>query len=83
MDSRSAIEKIIRVWRDPKYRGSLSSEELRSLPQSPVGFLDLNEEEQSNVTGGTSMPVLCTSIPSICVRSTICGTCADFTAGCC
>lgn len=41
---------IIRAWKDESYRNSLSAEQISQLPANPAG--NLNEEEQSMVTGG-------------------------------
>ena len=46
-----SITKIIRAWEDPEFRGSLSAAELASLPESPVGAIELTEDELSEVLG--------------------------------
>ena len=82
-DEKDIARKIVRAWKDPEYRDSLSPEEQAELPEVPAGFLDLSEEEQMEAVGGTTIIVLCSGIPSACERSSICGTCSAFTAGCC
>ena len=38
-------EQIIRAWKDPAYRASLTEEEQASLPESPVGQPGVGLEE--------------------------------------
>ncbi|GCE22204.1 mersacidin/lichenicidin family type 2 lantibiotic [Dictyobacter kobayashii] len=76
-------EKIFKAWKDPAFRASLSPEEQGELPETPAGFLDLSEEEQDGLVGGTTVVIVCTTVPSLCARGTLCGTCAVFTSGCC
>ncbi|HEX6288901.1 MAG TPA: mersacidin/lichenicidin family type 2 lantibiotic [Herpetosiphonaceae bacterium] len=40
----SAIN-VIRAWKDEDYRMSLSEEQLGLLPASPVGTIDLSDED--------------------------------------
>jgi len=42
---------IIRAWKDPKYRKSLSQEELDRLPVNPAGLVELSEQALHGVTG--------------------------------
>jgi len=53
---------VIRAWKDPKYRATLSEEELRQLPQSPIEDA-LSEVESMSILGGDKNPsqgFLCT-----------------------
>jgi mersacidin/lichenicidin family type 2 lantibiotic len=43
---------VVRAWKDEKYRLSLSVEELAQLPASPVGLVELADEDLSTVLGG-------------------------------
>ena len=43
---------ITRAWKDELYRQSLSEEELLTLPESPVGGLDLSDDILDTVYGG-------------------------------
>lgn len=45
---------LIRAWKDPMYRSSLSVEELGALPAHPAGLIDLREEELRAVAGMTT-----------------------------
>ncbi len=42
---------IIKAWKDPEYRASLTQEELESLPEHPAGVLD--SEDMKKIKGGT------------------------------
>jgi len=42
---------IIRAWEDPEYRSSLTSDQLASLPTSPVGEIELTDDELTEVMG--------------------------------
>jgi mersacidin/lichenicidin family type 2 lantibiotic len=44
--------KIIRAWRDPKYRMSLNAEQKNAMPEHPAGVIDLNGADLDSVTGG-------------------------------
>jgi|HubBroStandDraft_2_1064218.scaffolds.fasta_scaffold299772_1 mersacidin/lichenicidin family type 2 lantibiotic len=43
---------IVRAWKDPEYRKSLTPTELASLPASPAGVGDLSDDELSRIAGG-------------------------------
>ena len=43
---------ITRAWIDELYRQSLSEVELRTLPESPVGGLELSDDILDTVYGG-------------------------------
>lgn len=47
-------ELIIRAWKDPTFRASLSAEERAALPESPSGrpMTELDEDELTEVSGG-------------------------------
>jgi mersacidin/lichenicidin family type 2 lantibiotic len=42
---------IVRAWKDPEYRKTLTSEELASLPPNPAGQPELTEEELATIAG--------------------------------
>jgi mersacidin/lichenicidin family type 2 lantibiotic len=57
---------IVRAWKDPKYRKSLTPEEMASLPANPVGDVVLTWDELSGIAGGV-FPItltLCHLCPS-------------------
>ena len=47
-------ETIIRAWKDPKFRASLTSEERAALPELPSGkpVTELDEGELADAVGG-------------------------------
>jgi mersacidin/lichenicidin family type 2 lantibiotic len=47
-------EMIIRAWKDPEYRASLTAEERAALPESPSGrsMTELDEAELHGAVGG-------------------------------
>jgi mersacidin/lichenicidin family type 2 lantibiotic len=47
-------ELIVRAWKDPQFRASLSPEERAALPESPLGesLSELDETELSRIIGG-------------------------------
>jgi mersacidin/lichenicidin family type 2 lantibiotic len=47
-------EDIVRAWKDPNYRSTLSKEQLAELPINPVGTFELTEAELAEVAGGTT-----------------------------
>jgi mersacidin/lichenicidin family type 2 lantibiotic len=51
-------EMIVRAWKDPRYRASLSAEQRAALPDFPSGkpITELEESELGLATGGL-MPV--------------------------
>jgi mersacidin/lichenicidin family type 2 lantibiotic len=46
-------DKIIRAWKDPEYRQSLSEEERELLPENPAGAIELTDEELDMAAGGS------------------------------
>lgn len=45
---------VIRAWKDPKFRASLTQEQRDALPESPCGksMEELSEEDLQGITGG-------------------------------
>lgn len=43
---------IIRAWKDPEYRASLSEAERARLPANPAGLLEAAEDELMAASGG-------------------------------
>jgi mersacidin/lichenicidin family type 2 lantibiotic len=50
-------ETLIRAWKDPAFRASLSSEQRQALPENPSGkpMTELGDDELTDVTGGGSL----------------------------
>jgi len=43
---------IIRAWKDPNYRNSLSEAERAALPANPAGIIELTDAELCGASGG-------------------------------
>jgi mersacidin/lichenicidin family type 2 lantibiotic len=43
---------IIRAWKDPAYRNSLSNAQREALPANPAGSVELSDADLGKVTGG-------------------------------
>jgi mersacidin/lichenicidin family type 2 lantibiotic len=41
---------VVRAWKDPLYRASLSAEEVAGLPGHPSGLMELAEEQLRSVS---------------------------------
>jgi mersacidin/lichenicidin family type 2 lantibiotic len=52
---------LIRAWKDPVYRSSLTVEELGALPAHPAGLIDLRDEELRGVGGALTTALTCTA----------------------
>jgi len=74
------IEQIIKAWKDPTYRASLSEQERAQVPAHPAGVLELTDAQLGDVSGAAAKPsVLCSSdvicgSASIICASSICKT---------
>lgn len=79
----------IKAWKDPIYRATLTDEERLRLPSSPVGFVELSDDELDGADGGTWTPtptitVVTQAVGCFSFNGTFCnGTCAAWTNGCC
>lgn len=83
-------EHIINAWRDEEYRESLDDEQRAALPESPVGPIDLSEDELEEVDGGSNTVVLTIATEILthasfqyCESIAHGGSCAVGTDGCC
>jgi mersacidin/lichenicidin family type 2 lantibiotic len=47
-----AKQQIIRAWKDPAYRNSLSAAERAALPANPAGGIELSDRDLGKVAGG-------------------------------
>lgn len=68
-------DDIIRAWKDPTYRASLTIEQLADLPPNPIGGFELSEEELKQAAGAGS------SVGGSCGRSNCCwsnATCNEY-----
>ena len=44
--------QIIRAWKDPSYRNSLSQAERAALPANPAGAIEISDADLGKVAGG-------------------------------
>ena len=42
---------VIRAWKDPSYRATLTEGERAMLPSNPAGLVDLSDEELKEASG--------------------------------
>lgn len=47
------MSNVVKAWKDPVYRASLSSEEKLAMPTNPAGdvLAELSDAELTNITG--------------------------------
>ena len=57
---------VIRAWRDPEYRGTLSSEQLAALPAHPAGLVELSDAELASASGLDSLDTVAITIAPPC-----------------
>jgi len=50
---------IVRAWKDPEYRKSLSEAERAKLPDNPAGLIELKDAELDAISGGRRHPNTC------------------------
>ena len=50
-------ESIIRAWKDPAYRASLSSEQRAELPEHPSGVVELDDTTLGEAVGGAVLGI--------------------------
>ena len=42
---------IVRTWKDPVYRATLSPEQLAALPAHPAGLVEISDDQMRNASG--------------------------------
>ncbi|MEX1364190.1 MAG: mersacidin/lichenicidin family type 2 lantibiotic [Nannocystaceae bacterium] len=45
---------VVRAWKDPAYRRTLTPEQLASLPEHPAGLVELSDEQLGEASGGVA-----------------------------
>lgn len=45
-------QDIIRAWKDPEFRNSLSEDQRSQLPENPAGILEIPDESLETIVGG-------------------------------
>ena len=74
---------VIRAWKDPEYRSSLSDSQRAKLPENPAGSMSLADSDLDSVVGGYTFFAGCqpltdgfggcpVSFPGICTCIDIC-----------
>ena len=56
MRNRKTTVDVVRAWKDPAYRATLSSEQLARIPASPAGVSELDSNVLGEVGGGVGRP---------------------------
>lgn len=51
LSSETTNLDVVRSWKDPRYRRSLSAQQLETLPQHPCGSAMLSDEELKAASG--------------------------------
>ena len=47
------VTDVIRAWKDPEYRESLSDEQQAALPANPAGLIELSDKSLGVVVGAS------------------------------
>ncbi len=67
VNTRQANLDIVRSWRDPRYRRSLSAQQLQRLPEHPAGPAMLTDQELKIAAGlldeDFAFPITLTTAP--------------------
>jgi mersacidin/lichenicidin family type 2 lantibiotic len=59
---------IIRAWKDPAYRNTLSAAELAALPANPAGAIEIQNSDLGTIAGGRPpISQVCTLTNCTCV----------------
>lgn len=58
-------QNVVRYWKDPEYRASLSDDERAAFPENPAGIADVTDHALADVRGGTLF--VCPSIYLSCL----------------
>ena len=52
--SKSDVD-VVRAWKDPAYRRTLTAEQVAALPAHPAGLVDLGDEDLAGARGGLAI----------------------------
>ena len=63
-------DNIIRAWKDPRYRESLTEGERALLPEHPAGLVELSDSELDDAAGGLITILLSLAFGSCNIRCT-------------
>jgi mersacidin/lichenicidin family type 2 lantibiotic len=72
-------KNIIRAWKDPVYRSSLSERERAALPPNPAGAIEISDADLGKVAGGLDTPnsffcTICPTYTCTAICSVLCNT---------
>ncbi len=56
-------QQVVKAWKNPEFRASLSEAQRNALPANPAGLVELNEKELMEVGGGTTL--LCVAVATV------------------
>lgn len=59
------MKKIVRAWKEPRYRRSLSEAERSAVPAHPAGMIELSMAELETVAGAG-----CSAMTRVCNTAT-------------
>ncbi|MEZ4294104.1 MAG: mersacidin/lichenicidin family type 2 lantibiotic [Polyangiaceae bacterium] len=65
---------IIRAWKSPAFRASMTAEQRAQIPENPAGLIELTDDELAVVGGGTknSCTTACPSYQGMCCTGPTC-----------
>jgi mersacidin/lichenicidin family type 2 lantibiotic len=69
---------IIRAWKDPAYRETLTSEQRAQVPDHPAGLLELSDSELGDASGGLSWWTTIIETVTESLRQFTAADCCDF-----
>lgn len=73
-----STRNIIRAWRNPAYRSTLSAAEKAALPAHPAGSIEIPAEDLGQIAGGRKpqkTDIICTWITCTDVMCTLAANC--------
>ena len=65
---------VIRAWKDPAYRSSLSQAECAALPDNPAGSVEISDADLGKIAGGRWDPSILCTIQAACTWFMVCNT---------
>jgi mersacidin/lichenicidin family type 2 lantibiotic len=57
-------QNVIRAWKDPAYRNSLSEAERSAMPANPAGSIEISDGDLGKVAGGVLLTFDCSAMCS-------------------
>ena len=74
-----STRNIIKAWKNPAYRNSLSAAERAALPANPAGSIEISDEDLGKIAGGRpkNTDIICTWITCTEVMCTLAQGCTS------